>query len=57
MRGFLINKNICFYYWLRKKIGKKPAFSLASAFEAAILVFGRETWNGSQKSGKEDRDA
>jgi hypothetical protein len=53
MRGYLINKNICLYYWLRKRIGKKPAFCIAAAFEAVILVFGRETWNGSHDAGKE----
>jgi hypothetical protein len=42
MRGFLINKNLCFYYWLRKRIGKKPALAVASRIEKAILVFGRE---------------
>jgi hypothetical protein len=26
MRSFLINKNLCFYYWLKKRIGKVPAF-------------------------------
>ncbi len=57
MRGFLINKNICLYYWLRKRIGKKAAFCIAGALEAGILVFGRETWNGSRQAGKEPRDA
>jgi hypothetical protein len=42
MRGFLINKNLCFYYWLRKRIGKKRALGVASRIEKAILVFGRE---------------
>ena len=42
MRGFLINKNLCFYYWLKKRIGKKWAFWVAITFEKVILVFGRE---------------
>jgi len=42
MRGFLINKNLCIYYWLKKKIGKKCALGIANAIEKALLVFGRE---------------
>ncbi len=42
MKGFLINKNICFYYWLKKKIGKKWALGVANAIEKTILIFGRE---------------
>jgi len=42
MRGFLINKNLCFYYWLKKRIGKEIAYRVASVFEKIILVFGRE---------------
>jgi hypothetical protein len=42
MRGFLINKNLCFYYWLRKRIGKRQALGVANRIEKAILVFGRE---------------
>jgi hypothetical protein len=42
MRSFLINKNLCFYYWLRKRIGKKPALWVASTIEETILIFGRE---------------
>jgi hypothetical protein len=41
MRGFLINKNLCFYYWLRKRIGKTPALRAANTIERVILVFGR----------------
>lgn len=44
MRGFLINKNLSVYYWLRKRIGKKSAFRVAIVFERLILVFGRETY-------------
>ena len=43
MRGYLINKNICLYYWLRKRIGKQPALDIANAIERTILIFGRET--------------
>jgi len=42
MRGSLINKNLCFYYWLKKKIGKKWALGVANGIEKIILVFGRE---------------
>jgi len=41
MRGLLINKNLCFYYWLRKRIGKKWAQRVAIITENGILVFGR----------------
>ncbi len=43
MRGFLINKNLCFYYWLRKRIGKNHAFRVVNRIEKVILIFGRET--------------
>jgi hypothetical protein len=43
MRGFLINKNLCFYYWLKKTIGKDRAFKVANKIEKIILIFGRET--------------
>ena len=43
MRGFLINKNLCFYYWLRKRIGKKQAYRVSNTLEKVILIFGRET--------------
>jgi hypothetical protein len=42
MTGFLINKNLCFYYWLKKKIGKKWALGVANAIEKIILIFGRD---------------
>jgi hypothetical protein len=42
MRGYLINKNLCFYYWLRKMIGKERAYSVSSTLEKVILIFGRE---------------
>jgi len=42
MRSFLINKNISLYYWLKKRIGKRPAFWVANAIEKVILIFGRE---------------
>jgi hypothetical protein len=42
MRSSLINKNICFYYWLRKRIGKELAFRVANTVEKGILLFGRE---------------
>jgi hypothetical protein len=42
MRSFLINKNLSFYYWLRKRTGKAIAFEVANAIEKVILIFGRE---------------
>lgn len=42
MRGFLFNKNLCLYYWLKKRIGKKLAFCVAIALEKGLLIFGRE---------------
>jgi hypothetical protein len=42
MRGFLINKNLCFYYWLKKRIGKDNAFKLVNKIEKVILIFGRK---------------
>jgi hypothetical protein len=42
MRSFLINKNLSFYYWLRKRIGRKDAFRIVRAIESALLIFGRE---------------
>jgi hypothetical protein len=43
MRSFLINKNLCFYYWLRKNLGKTLALEIAKPIEKVILIFGRET--------------
>ena len=42
MRSFLINKNLSFYYWLKKKTGKAIAFRVANTTEKIILIFGRE---------------
>ena len=42
MRGFLFNKNLCLYYWLEKRIGKKLDFCVAIALEKGLLIFGRE---------------
>jgi hypothetical protein len=42
MRSFLINKNLCFYYWLRHRVGKKRALRVTSVIEKSVLVFGRE---------------
>jgi hypothetical protein len=41
MRVFLINKNLSFYYWLKKRIGKKRACMVAITIENGILIFGR----------------
>ena len=42
MRSFLINKNLSFYYHLKKRIGKRIAFEVVNAIEKVILIFGRE---------------
>jgi len=42
MRSFLINKNLCLFYWLKKRIGKRAAFWIANIIEKVILIFGRE---------------
>jgi hypothetical protein len=42
MRSFLINKNLCLYYRLKKRIGKRAGFWVASSIEKVILIFGRE---------------
>jgi len=42
MRSFLINKNLSLYYLLKRKIGKKQAFAVATTVEKALLLFGRE---------------
>ena len=42
MRSFLINKNLCLYYWLRKRIGKNRALWVANNIEKGFLIFGRE---------------
>jgi hypothetical protein len=42
MRCFLINKNLCLYYWLKTRIGKKGAFRVANTIEKIVLIFGRE---------------
>jgi hypothetical protein len=50
MRGFLINKNLCLYYMLKKRIGKKLALWVANTIEKAILIFGREVIPYSDKN-------
>jgi hypothetical protein len=42
MRSFLINKNLCLYYGLRKRIGKRGGLWVANFIEKVILIFGRE---------------
>ena len=51
MRSFLINKNLCFYYWLKKKIGKRWAFGVAKTIEKTILIFGRDMLPYSNMNG------
>ncbi len=42
MRSFLINKNLCLYYWLKRRIGKRGGLRVATSVEKVILIFGRE---------------
>jgi hypothetical protein len=42
MRSYLINKNLCLYYWLRRRIEKRHAFLVVNTIEKTILIFGRE---------------
>jgi hypothetical protein len=51
MRGFLINKNLCFYYWLKKRIGKDWALRVANTIEKTILILGREATRYSNRNG------
>jgi hypothetical protein len=51
MRGFLINKNLCFYYWLKKRIGKAYAFRVATTIEKTILILGREAISYPKRNG------
>jgi len=49
MKSFLINKNICLYYWLKQRIGKDWALKLANSVEKGILIFGRERMEDRKK--------
>jgi hypothetical protein len=51
MRGFLINKNLCSYYWLKKRIGKDWALRVANTIEKTILILGREATRYSNRNG------
>ena len=51
MRSFLINKNICFYCWLKKRIGKPRALRVANTIEQVILILGREAIPYSNRNG------
>jgi len=44
--GFLINRNLCLYYWLKKKIGKESTYRVANVFERIILSFVEEEHMG-----------
>jgi len=47
----LINKNLCFYYWLKTKIGKKWGLGVANTIEKTILIFGGDTLPYSNRNG------
>ena len=53
MESFLIDKNLSFYYRMKKRIGKKANFLIANTIERGILLFGRESIpNGRLSIGK-----
>jgi hypothetical protein len=52
VRDFLINKNLCFYYWSKKRIGKGWAFRVANTIEKTILILGREAIPYSNRNGE-----
>jgi hypothetical protein len=56
MRGFLINKNLCFYYWLKKRIGKTRALGVANTIEKIILILGREAIPYSNRDGAPNKE-
>jgi len=56
MRCFLINKNLCFYYWLKKRIGKVCAFRVANTIEKTILIFGREAIPDRDRNGELNKE-
>jgi hypothetical protein len=51
MRSFLINKNLCLYYWLKKRIRKTWALGVANTIEKTILILGREAIPNSNQNG------
>ena len=51
MKSFLINKNLSFYYWLKKRIGKERAYRVAWAIEKIVLTFGRDQVGGTGNGG------
>jgi hypothetical protein len=56
MRNFLINKNLCFYYWLKRRLGKKWALGLATAIEKMVLIFGRKAMPCLNRKGMAPED-
>jgi hypothetical protein len=56
MRVFLINKNLCFYYWLKKRIGKTRALGVANTIEKIILILGREAIPYSNRDGTPNKE-
>ena len=48
----MVNKNLCFYYWLKKRIGKGWAFRVANTIEKTILILEREVILYSNRNGE-----
>lgn len=42
IRTFYVSKNLCFYYGLKRRIGKESVFMVVNKIEKIILNFGRE---------------
>ena len=42
IKTFYVSKNLCFYYGLKRRIGKESLFTVVDKIEKFILVFGRE---------------
>ena len=56
MKGFLINKNLCLYYWLRKRIGKKRAFWVANTIGKGYTLSGLKKGMRVSVESKKDGD-
>jgi hypothetical protein len=54
MKHFLIDMNLSLYYWLRRKIGQKRAYSVARAIEKSIRTLRKRSQVGEKVWG-EDR--
>ena len=49
-------KNLCFYYWLKKRIGKTRALGVANTIENIILIFERVAIPYSNRDGTPNKE-